>query len=151
MKGVNGFTLLELIVVISLISLMTIFAFPFISGSVGRSQLQSTGWEVQDLLRRAQAQSMSGKGNTQWGVHFETNTFSLFAGATYNALDPDTIIYDFPYSIQMQSITVNGGGNDIIFTRSKGKTSNFGDVIILDTSSNTTVTISVSKEGKIDS
>jgi len=144
-----GFTLIELAIVIVVLGLLSLVAFPFLSTSIGRTELKTTGWEVSDILRRAQAQSMSGENDTNWGVHLISGGYTLFQGNTYSPADPDNIDYFFPNRISIINVSVNGGGSDIRFLRTSGRTSDFGTVTLLDNTSNDTLVITVTQEGNI--
>jgi prepilin-type N-terminal cleavage/methylation domain-containing protein len=148
-KNSLGFTLLELLVSITIISLVAIIAFPFMQSSVGKTELQSAIWELQDNLRRAQSQSINGKGNTNWSIHFDTTSYTLFEGNTYSGVDPDNIDYDLSSSITITDVSLNGGGNDIRFVKSKGRTDDYGSVTLTDSSTNDTASLSVTRQGKI--
>ena len=143
----SGFTLIELLISIGILAIITTFGATFFSTGIGQNELVSTSWEVIDTLRRAQSSSLSGKGNSAWSVHFETNQFVLFKGVTYNVLDPDNVFFPLSTTIEVSDISLNGGGSDVFFNKVKGTTTKFGTVTLLDTNTGETRVINISKEG----
>lgn len=147
---VGGFTLLELLVSISVISIVAIISAPFLQRSLGRTELRSAMWELEDDLYRVQSNSVNGKNDVIWGIHFDASSYTLFEGPTYNMSDPDNIVKTLSPSLSLTSISLNGGGNDILFTRTTGRTSQFGSIQITDASANEVGTVTITEEGKIE-
>lgn len=146
----RGFTLLELLVVIGILAVLTIFTVPFLGSSIGRNELKSTTWEMVDALRQAQSKSMAGKSDNVWSVHFESKKFVLFKGAVYNVVDPDNDVHDLPNVLSITAISLNGAGTDMTFDARKGSTSQFGIITMQDDNSQETKIITVTAVGKID-
>lgn len=144
-----GFTLVELMIVIAILAILTTVGAPFLANSVGKNELKTTAWEMADTLRRAQSQTMAGNGSTGWGVHFESTQYVFFQGATYNAADPDNITAPLSPSLSIDSIALNGGGTEVLFTSKKGVTGQYGDIQITDAGNNTVSTVTVTAAGVI--
>lgn len=147
MKNTKGFTLVELLIALGILGIITTLGTSFFSTSIGRNELVSASWEVVDTLRRAQTTGLSGKGNTEWGVHFETTQYVLFDGGTYSAADPDNVFFVLNPVLEVSAISLNGGGVDVLFDKNKGTTNQFGTVTLLDTNSGETKDILISEQG----
>lgn len=144
-----GVTLTETLLVIALIAILAVLASTYYQAFLVSNQLDNAASDVLDTLRRAQANSMNKESNTTWGVHFETNKFVLFSGASYNAVDPNNEINNLPVTVTITTITLTGGGSDAIFNKVKGTTANSGSITLQNTI-NETATISISAVGKIE-
>lgn len=146
----QGFSLIEFIIVFVLIGIITAFATPVLLRSFVENELKNSQFRVVDDLRRAQAFSMFKRRNKQWGVHFATNSFTFFEGATYNPTDPDNEVTNLSPTITLTGITINGGGADIVFNKVYGDTSNYGTIILTEANTSTTRSVTVNEVGMVD-
>ena len=138
MRKQRGVTLLELLLVISILLILGTTSFTVGSGFLIRNALRTTTQELASNLRLAQLNSIASKEDRQWGVDVTSSEIRLFAvgDSSYD------IVYDLPGSVSVNIGNVvfdNLTGNPnstITFTL----TSNIGD-------SNT---ISVNELGIVD-
>jgi prepilin-type N-terminal cleavage/methylation domain-containing protein len=152
-KNKAGFTLLELIITISLLAILAVVAAGSYIGYQRTFELESAARDIVDNLRDAQGRAMASENNLNWGIHFENNIsggpfYSRFSGSSY--ITSDETFY-LPSSIQFNTPTT-GNSLDIIFNKLKGTiASDLSIIISLTASSSDTRTISVNKAGKITS
>ncbi len=146
----HGFTLVELVITLALFGILVLIGIGLSSNTLGRNQTGNVTQDSVTTLRRAQWQSMNGHEDTEWGVHFETDLFVLFKGPTYSALDPDNVVTDLPNDIDIISISLNGGGDEVIFNSDFGATDEYGSFIVDHTSSDKQQTVTVNEAGMID-
>jgi len=76
-KNNNGFTLVELLVVIGCISILTAVAVPSYALMQKNIGLSNAAQEVVNTLRVAQNNAISAQDGVNWGVHFEQNQYIL--------------------------------------------------------------------------
>lgn len=140
----RGITALELLIVVSILVLLTaVVISPFLKFR----QQSVLNTETQDMLsfvNKARLSAMSSKGDTQYGLHFQADRLVLFQGATYdpNATTNETHLFDS--AITLGSITVNGGGADVLFERVTGATDQNATTtlrVIADTTASSTIII----------
>lgn len=148
-KNRKGFTLVEIIIVLSLTGLLVLISYPVWGQNIRSAQLKNNTIALVDTLRSAQAKAMFRKGNSRWGVHLESNKFILFKGSSYNPADPDNIETILPSYIVISS-SLNGGGVDIIFNKVLGNTNNFGTITLTDNGTANTKSVIINQEGMID-
>ncbi len=85
-----GFTLIELIIVVSITALLFSMGFLKLLDYRQRQALNLTKQSIVAVLRNAQDRSISQESGVRWGVHFENPTgvandfYELFSGASYN-------------------------------------------------------------------
>lgn len=72
----RGFTLVELLVVIGIISVMAAISLPNISGFVQASRIRSAQDQVSSAIQRARSRAIAL--NTQWGVSFIIESPSVY-------------------------------------------------------------------------
>lgn len=96
----KGVTLIELLLVISIVAVIAGAVSPFLSRFVVVNNLDSAQSKINFAVRRAQALSMDGKSNTNWGVCKTGNIIRVYSGSC----NSPTIKEDFSIS---QSVTVS--------------------------------------------
>ena len=128
----NGFTLLELIVVVAILVIVGAISIPSIVSLQKIPQLNNTSEEIINTLRIAQNKTLSSEQNSQYGVYFNTATsphqYILFKGVSFALRDSS---FDQIYSISsiIEFYAVNtGGNNEVVFDKLTGSTANFGNV-----------------------
>ncbi len=144
-----GFTFIELLIVLGIMSIIALVALPFFSNSISRNDLQTSAWQLANDLRRARSAAMAAQSNSAWSVHVQSDRHVLFVGTTYNASDPNNLITLLPATITLSAITLNGGGSDVRFSKVKGQTTDFGTITILDNNSGQSLVVSVNAAGHI--
>jgi prepilin-type N-terminal cleavage/methylation domain-containing protein len=65
----NGFTLLELVLVMGILAVLTTVGFGYYRNFARSIELESTSATLTSDLKTAQAKSMSGTDNRKWGIH----------------------------------------------------------------------------------
>ena len=87
-KVIRGFTLVEMLLVTSLLLVLGIFTVP-VGLSFYTAQQHSEATEgIHDALKKAQVYAFSGKSDSAYGVYVEEGAYTLFKGASY--IDRDT-------------------------------------------------------------
>ena len=146
----QGFTIIEILVVVTIIIILAAIAIPYGSIFLAQNQLQDSTLNIIDSLRRTQSRAMSGMGEETWGIHFTNTSYTLFQGSSYDPVDPDNEVNDLSNVVRISSISLNGGGDDVIFNRVFGDTNNFGMIVLDDQNSDSQATISINEVGMID-
>ncbi|MFC1751698.1 Tfp pilus assembly protein FimT/FimU [Patescibacteria group bacterium] len=126
----KGLSLVETILIIAIsLTLLVIVTSGF--KSLRNSQILTSGSEeIVSLINEARSKTLSSEQASQYGVHFELNRAVLFKGDTF--VEPSADNKELIYSgfIEMSSISLNGGGSDLVFERLTGETAQNGMVTI---------------------
>jgi len=120
----------ELIIAISIMTILTVIAVGSFSQSVGPKALESQTAIVLSLIEQARNTTLSAKNASVYGVHFETSKAVLFAGATYSSTSVSNIVEPMHPKVQISNIALLGGGNDIVFNRLTGETAQSGTITL---------------------
>lgn len=85
----RGFTLIELLIVMAILAVAAALSVPFIQTFQVSSDLYTNLDTINQTLRRAQYQAMTGQNSAAWGVYFNTagKNIVLFQGDSYAARD----------------------------------------------------------------
>ncbi len=118
----RGFTLLEIIIVISILGALLSMILPPLTSFRQKSILNTEAQEMTTLINKARLSSMSSKNDHQYGIHFEAGKIVLFEGTTYTAGAETNEEHLFNAVITLAPITINGGGAETIFQKITGST-----------------------------
>ncbi|MBN2087201.1 prepilin-type N-terminal cleavage/methylation domain-containing protein [Candidatus Peregrinibacteria bacterium] len=148
----QGFTLVELIVVIAIFVILFSTAVMVIGDTLNRHNLKNEGNQIVQTLREARTNAVAGRFNSKWGVYLNTSTnpdsYILFKGNTYSSRDSDyDLIRVFPSAVSFSNISISGG-SEIVFDVRGGGTDNIGSLRLV--TSNDQFGISVNRLGLID-
>ncbi len=113
--------MLEILIVISILGLIMAVVIPSFLSFKRSSFLNIETQEILTTVNRARMSSMASRGDLQYGVRFEATRITLFSvpyvyGASTNE------VYVFNPAIILSTITINGGGSDILFQKLTGST-----------------------------
>ena len=150
----KGFTLFEMIIVISFIILLAMIAIPSLSSFRKEQALKNTTDDIISLLDKAQSDTQISKNSTTYGVHFETNRAVYFVGSSFSEPNANNIQIDFDSTVNIPSggLSLNGGGSDVVFARLTGDTIGYGTIIVsLVSDATKQKTITINKTGIISS
>lgn len=128
MKG--GFTLLELVIVVGILALLAGIILSSFSGFRNSKVLDTASEESLALLSEARGSTLAGKDSYQYGVHLAAGQMVLYRGAVYSSSDTNNKIVTLDGALEIVSITLTGGGSDVLFDRLTGKTSQPGAFVI---------------------
>jgi len=125
----RGFTLIELLIVVGIIGVLLIITLSRISNFGSQTDLDTTAQRIVSTLERARNQTIASEGDDVHGVHFESDKYVLFTGATYDPLDTTNKEYDIS-TTTISSISLLPSGAEVIFDRIRGTTSNTGSITL---------------------
>ncbi len=140
----KGFTMLEIVVVVAIVMILASVIITSFSKFRNNKVLDTGVENTLSVLAKARGNTLSSKNAYQYGVHFEASQAVLFRGATYNSSDTNNEVAPLDNALEISSVSLTGGGSDVLFDRLTGKTSMDGTVIVRvksDTAKTKTVTI----------
>ena len=132
----NGFTILEIIIVIAMISLVATVTAPLGIQFYNSQTLNSVESQIGDSLTRARSQSMVQKNDSQFGMCLNTaggftTSFVLYQGIAGSACSTHTTINDEQYPILGNTtVTFPGGVTEINFAKHTGLPSATGTISV---------------------
>lgn len=142
MSKKRGFTLLELLLSVAIISLLAGLSLPVYRTLLSKNDLDIAAVTIAQSARRAQVLSQAVDGDTSWGVKVQTGSIVIFKGASYAARD---INFDETFDVPT-SIGVSGTG-EYVFAKMTGLPQSTGTVTL--TSESDTRTVSINAKGMV--
>lgn len=151
----RGFSLLELLLVMTIISTVTLISVPFYARFLTQNTVANATDQLVNSLRKAQMYSMMGKQSNNctgapcnWGVNYTGNTITLYLG---NSFANRTQTFDERFSVSTSvSITSSTETTDWNFTRVTGFANNTPATITISGTGNQTKTLSVIGQGTVN-
>lgn len=120
----RGFSLIEIIIVTGALALLfSLVSINLLSASQ-EATVQTTIDTLISDLRTQQLKAMVGdtEGRTssdRYGVHFDSDSYTLFHGSFYNAADPSNFTVDLPEIIMITSVSLSS--DQVIFEKGSGE------------------------------
>lgn len=104
----KGITIIELLLIISIVVIMSASAYPFGASFLARNAVKNKTNEIVTSLRIAQINAISGKNDSSWGVYIDASTITMYMGSSYTS--PGTAhdhIYSIPSNVSITPAEIN--------------------------------------------
>lgn len=150
LKNKFGFSILEIILVLAILGTLVGLVTTYYTNSQVRADINTQASSIAYYLRLASSNASSGLNNADHGVHFENSAYTIFQGNPYNPADTANFQINLPDTITINNISLNGGGQDVIFSKANGETTNYGTISLNATNIGKTVTITINSAGIIN-
>jgi prepilin-type N-terminal cleavage/methylation domain-containing protein len=126
MRAAKGFTLVEVVVVMALLAILSGLAVVNLIGNQREVVADASASTLIADLRTQQMKAMMGDDSggataQSYGILFETNSYTLFAGSSYSASDPNN------FEVQIDGLTIDSTlpADTVIFNKASGEVSGF--------------------------
>lgn len=139
----RGFTLIEVLLSVAIISVLAGLSLPVYQSFNNRNELDIATQSLANALRRAQLYSRGMQNDSQWGVEIQPDAATLFKGNVFASRDT---AYDEPTVIP-DSITVSGD-SEILFAKLSGAPDAAAS-ITLTSINNDTRTVTINAKGTV--
>lgn len=88
-KSQRGFTLIEVMLTMALVSVVALFAVPFYGNFIFSQEVSVVSDELRGSFAKAQLSSMTGKYNASFGVAVDNGNIILFQGDSFLSREQD--------------------------------------------------------------
>jgi len=147
----KGFTLIEFIIAISIVLVLSTLSIISFASFRNNQALSNSFSDTISMINEAKINTISSKDGLSYGVHFEAGRAVLFKGLTFTEPNPDNKELNISPLIEISSISLNGGGSDLIFKKLTGKTDQYGSLIFrVKSDISKTKTINITLSGSIN-
>lgn len=147
----KGFTLIEFIIAISIVLVLATLSVISFSSFRNNQALSNSFSDVISMINEAKINTISSKDGSSYGVHFEAGRAVLFKGLIFSEPNSDNRDLNLSPLIEISSISLNGGGSNLIFKKLTGKTDQYGSLIFrVKSDVSKTKTINITLGGSIN-
>lgn len=126
-RGENAFTLIEIVIVIAIMFLLVVGLTAAFTSFTKGNALSGAALNALSLLEKARSQTLASIGDTQYGVHFDASSMTLFAGS-YNQNAAGNVVFPYDSRVTMSNISLSGAGSEVTFKRLSGTTDQSGTI-----------------------
>ena len=146
----SAFSIIEIIITIAVgLILFTIATSAFI-GMRNRQALNTAVEQISSTIQNSQAKTLASKKSQNYGVHFETNRLVMFEGSAFTEPNATNKEIKFSNLAEISIISLNGGGQNIIFERLTGETNQYGAITVrVRNDASDAKTITIEKTGSV--
>ncbi|MFA5076443.1 MAG: prepilin-type N-terminal cleavage/methylation domain-containing protein [Patescibacteria group bacterium] len=143
----RGFTLVEILVSLALVSIIVVLSIPVFQSFQNRNDLDIASTTITQSWRRAQLLSQAVSGDSTWGVKIQPGNIVLFKGTSYITRDTN---YDekFILPATIQAVSPDGA-TEIVFTKFDGLPQSSGSVVLSNTGNNFIRNIGINAKGTV--
>lgn len=145
-EKLSGFSLLQVLLVVAIFMVIVSLTVPNLYQWQTGVQINTIATEIGQNLRRAQVKAMSGFNNSNWGVYFSDNSYTIFIGDSYSGRDQS---WDEDYLVLSSITMINDFSDEIIFSQNTGLPNTDGEVIISNLSGDI-ISITINELGVIE-
>ncbi|OGZ11085.1 MAG: hypothetical protein A3D67_01070 [Candidatus Lloydbacteria bacterium RIFCSPHIGHO2_02_FULL_51_22] len=122
-----GFAVIELVLVIGMVVIIAALGTAPVLFFKKTNALNTAALTSMSLLKDARVRALSSMGGVAHGVHFADESATLFSGDTFNGGAVDNEVTSFGTFVET-SRSLNGGGDEVVFTRLTGETEEYGTI-----------------------
>lgn len=140
----KGFTLVEILLALALIAFIAGASIPVYQSFQIKNELDNALNTLVQTLRRAQLLSQAVDGDSPWGVYLQSNSLTLFKGASFAARDAN-----FDEAFAFQTELTPSGIQEIVFDKFSGTLQTTG-TITLTTNTGETKSATINERGTIN-
>jgi prepilin-type N-terminal cleavage/methylation domain-containing protein len=115
MKSNHAFTLIELLLVITIVSILGVTTTPFLSNFLVKTNFRTTLNQVESYLQKAQAYAIDNKLDQIWGVCLSGDILRLFAGTCSSPIYSEE--YNLPRNVNIANFS------EVTFSKFRGEPS----------------------------
>ena len=132
----NGFTLIEFLIVISIMLILAVVGLAMFSNLHSSTQLNENVLQIIQTLKITRERSVANFNNSAHGVFLTTASpykYILYQGSSYvvrNAGLDREVILDKALSLSTSDLVLTEGNIDINFSQSLGQPNNTGTIIV---------------------
>jgi prepilin-type N-terminal cleavage/methylation domain-containing protein len=146
----RGFTLIETLVILSIIGIIVVITVSSLALFRSSQGLDKDTETVVEVLQQARTQTLNSQAASQYGVHFSSTSTTLFVGPSYSPTASTNNVYPLQSADTILTITLVGGGSDVVFNRLTGETSQNGTILLQSNSSTKRHTVTIYKTGLVE-
>ncbi len=149
----SGFTLVEILIVISIFIILAAVSIPIYSNWQNSTVLHASTVTIKEALELVKARSKAGYNNISHGVYFDVNAsssdaFTIYQGSNYLSREP---AHDLITELdEVLNLTTSLADNEINYSKGLGRPNANGNIILTNSNTGNVRNIFINSLGVID-
>jgi len=146
----SAFSIIEIIITIAVGLILFTIATSAFMGMRNRQALNTTVEQISSTIQNSQAKTLASKKSQNYGVRFETNRLVVFEGSAFTEPNATNKEIKFSNLAEISIISLNDGGQNMIFERLTGETNQYGAITVrVRNDASNAKTITIEKTGSV--
>lgn len=116
MKRYKGFTLVEILVTVALVTIITATLFPLGVSQLRSANVKGSTDKLISNITLMQEYSYANRSDEEYGLKFETDGYYLYQGTSYSTAT-DTEYEEYRFGTKLQGVSLNSG-DELSFSKS---------------------------------
>ncbi len=126
----SGFSLIELLIVISITMILGGIAFVSSSRILNFTSIEGQAQSIRSHIERARIYTLASKNNSSFGVVFSSSTARVFQGTTFVSASSSDQVLQLDTSNNIINILLSNGSNTLYFNKITGEPNATGTIMI---------------------
>ena len=118
----KGFSLVEILVTIAIAGVLIAITINHMASTRDSKTMEGIAIGIVADLEEAKANAQTGKGGEQYGINFESGSYIIFTGSSFDPNDPDNQEIKIDSKFELS----NTLGDLVVFSKIKGEPSSTG-------------------------
>jgi len=130
-----GFTLIEMLLVMAIVAILATLGQMSYSVWLKKVQVNTVVEQIRSSLIRVQQQAVAAEDGLAWGIHFETDRYTIFSSTIYDPADPTNKVKLLSNIVIVNPDSSLSDGNvgfspNVVFEKFTGRTINIGTITV---------------------
>jgi len=143
MKNAAGFTLLEVLLSVTIMGMLIGLSVPVYETFVRRNDLDIAAQSLATMLRRAETYARGSQNDDAWSVEIQATTATLFQGISFGGRN-----MNYDETIDLPGTVSPSGLSELQFSKMTATPNTTGNIVLTSTT-NDTRTITVNAKGMV--
>lgn len=126
----SGFTLVELLIVLSITTLLASIAFVASARILNYNSIEGQAQSIRSHIERARIYTLASKNNSSFGVVFSSSTARVFQGTTFVSASSSDQVMNLDTGNNIINITLSNGSNTLYFNKISGEPNATGTITV---------------------
>lgn len=133
----NGMSVIEILISVAIVVIIATLSWSPLVQFLNVHSVDTEASMIISTVAYARSQSMSGRNDSAYGIHFASTTVTMFLDTTYNPSATTNVVRQISGGVSISIISLGAGVSDVVFGKLTGSPSAVGTITISSAKDNT--------------